>query len=183
MSTPLRIALALLAIAGCQSSTAITPLPPAGVTSASLTVTSKSFAAKGPIPIDSSCDGSDRSPQLTWSAPPEGTKSFAIVVEDPDAPSGAFTHWLVFNLPAETSALAEGIDPTTLGARIGVNDFKNIRYGGPCPPRRELHRYVFRVFALDTVVATPDGASKDALYAAMNGHVLGEGYAVGTFSR
>jgi Raf kinase inhibitor-like YbhB/YbcL family protein len=183
MPATLRLLLALATLAACQSSTAITPLPPAGVTAASLTVTSKSFAAKGPIPVDSSCDGSDRSPQLTWSSPPEGTKSFVVVVDDPDAPSGAFTHWIVFNLPPETMSLAEGIDPTTLGARIGLNDFKNIRYNGPCPPRRELHRYVFRVFALDAPVNTPDGATKESLYVAMNGHVLGEGYAVGTFSR
>lgn len=178
-----RSALIGLLLAACQASAPMAPQPPPGVTSASLTVTSKTFASKGPIPVDSSCDGADRSPQLTWSSPPEGTKSFAIVVEDPDAPAGIYTHWLVYNLPPETTSLAEGIDPSTLGAKVGLNDAKNVRYGGPCPPRRELHRYAFRVFALDAMLATPDGATKDALYAAMNGHVIGEGYVVGTFSR
>jgi len=176
-------AIAIALGAACQTQQPIAPMPPPGVSVGSLTVTSKSFATKGPIPVDSSCDGSDRSPQVTWSAPPEGTKSFVLVVEDPDAPNGTFTHWLVFDLPAETLALGEGVDPSTLGAKVGINDFKNVRYNGPCPPRRELHRYVFRVFALDATLATPDGATKEALYGAMNGHVLAEGYVVGTFSR
>jgi Raf kinase inhibitor-like YbhB/YbcL family protein len=171
------------AVGACTPPQPLAPMPPPGVTLASLTVTSKSFATKGPIPVDSSCDGSDRSPQVTWSAPPEGTKSFVLVVEDPDAVNGTFTHWMVYDIAADASALAEGVDPSTLNAKVGLNDFKNVRYNGPCPPRRELHRYVFRVFALDATLPTPDGATKEALYGAMNGHVLAEGYVLGTFSR
>jgi Raf kinase inhibitor-like YbhB/YbcL family protein len=180
------LAIALLASAflvACQPTPPLAPTPPPGVTAASLTVTSKTFASKGAIPVDCSCDGSDRSPQVTWSAPPEGTKSFALVVEDPDAPAGVFTHWLVFDVAADASSLAEGVDTNALGVKVGLNDFKNVRYNGPCPPRRELHRYVFRVFALDKELGLSEGATKDALYAAMTGHVLGEGYVVGTFSR
>jgi Raf kinase inhibitor-like YbhB/YbcL family protein len=184
MKTALSFAIgSALALFACQASAPLAPTPPPGVESASLTVTSKTFAQKGPIPVDSSCDGSDRSPQVTWSAPPDGTKSFVLVVEDPDAPSGVFTHWLVYDIAPDASSLAEGVDTNAIGAKVGLNDFKNVRYNGPCPPRRELHRYVFRVFAIDKQLGIAEGATKDALYAAMTGHVLGEGYVVGTFSR
>src|SRR5579883_589541 len=170
--------LAPLACAACQTQAGPGPSAPPGVSASSLTVTSKTFASKGTIPVDNSCDGSDRSPQLTWSSPPEGTKSIAIVAEDPDAPSGSFTHWVVYGVPPETTSIAEGVDPGTLGARVGMNDFKSVRYAGPCPPRRELHRYVFRVFALNAPIDLPEGATKETLYANLNAHVLAEGYAV-----
>jgi Raf kinase inhibitor-like YbhB/YbcL family protein len=173
-----------LVLTGCGAgSTVPPPLPVPGIATSSLTVTSKSFASRATIPVENTCDGADKSPQLTWSAPPEGTKSLAVVVEDPDMPSGAFVHWVVFNLAPETTSIAEGVDPSSLGARVGINDFKNVRYAGPCPPHHELHRYVFRVFALDIVLGLNDGADRAALYATITRHVLAEGFSVATFSR
>ena len=185
---PLPLVVALVATScGATScgggSTVPPPTPVPGIALSSLTVTSKSFANRSTIPVEYTCDGADKSPQLTWSAPPEGTKSLAIVVEDPDMPSGAFVHWLAFNLAPETTSIAEGVDPATLGARVGINDLKNVRYAGPCPPHHELHRYVFRVFAVDTVLDLNDGADRAALYAAMMRHVLAEGFFVASFSR
>jgi len=148
----------------------------------SLTVTSKAFDANGAIPIDNTCDGADRSPPLTWSAPPPGTKSLAIEAHDPDAPSGDFTHWIVYNLRPDTVAVPEAVDPGALDGATGVNSFNRTGYAGPCPPRLELHRYVFRVFALDTHLDPTSISTREALDAAMSGHVLALGTLVGTFS-
>ncbi len=172
----------LLVLACSCNSQSAGPLSPPGVSVASMTVTSNSFTSNGQIPVDNSCDGADRSPQLTWSSPPEGTKSIAIMADDPDAPGGNFTHWIAFNLPPETRTLAEGVDPSTLGARLGQNDFQSVGYRGPCPPKREIHRYQFRVYALDREVTAPDGVNRDGIVAAMTGHVLGAGTLIGTFS-
>jgi Raf kinase inhibitor-like YbhB/YbcL family protein len=178
-----RFCLLLLAVApgwGCASG-GLKPSTPPGVALASITVTSKAFTSNGPIPIDNSCDGKDLSPHLTWSSPPAGTRSLAILLEDPDAPGNDFTHWIVFNLSPEARMLAEAADPTTLGARLGTNDFPDVAYRGPCPPRGEMHRYVFHVFALDQSLSLQDGANRAAIDAAMNGHVLGEGTLIGMF--
>jgi Raf kinase inhibitor-like YbhB/YbcL family protein len=170
-----------LVLAACKP-TVPPPGAPPGVEVASITVTSKSFPSNGPIPIDYTCDGKDVSPQITWSAPPEGTKSLALLVDDPDAPSGTFTHWLVYNLPAETTSLAEGVDPATLGAKVGMNDFEQVRYGGPCPPKMQIHRYRFHLYALNADLDLPDGANRTKVDMTMNGHVLGEGTLYGQFS-
>ena len=166
---------------GCKSG-GPHPSPPPGMTAATLTVTSRSFASGGTIPVDLTCDGANRSPQLTWSAPPAGTKAFALVADDPDAQSGDFTHWVLFNLPGDALTLAEAVDPTSLGATAGVNGFGQPGYGGPCPPKYEIHHYVFQLYALDAKVDAPAGATRETVEAAMSGHVLGEGTLVGTFS-
>jgi Raf kinase inhibitor-like YbhB/YbcL family protein len=166
---------------GCKSGGA-QPSPPPDVALASLTVTSKSFASGGAIPVDYTCDGADKSPQLTWSAPPAGTASLAIVVDDPDASGGDFTHWIVFNLRPDVLAIAEAADPAELGGSVGTNGFSRQQYSGPCPPRMELHRYSFRVFALDAMLDARPGLTRDAVDAAMSGHVLAEGALVGSFS-
>jgi Raf kinase inhibitor-like YbhB/YbcL family protein len=161
----------------------VQPSTPPGVELGSLTVTSKSFAAtNNVVPVEYSCDGSNRSPALTWSAPPEGTKSIAIVVEDPDAPNGSFVHWVVYDIKADTQTLPEAFDPNKNGARAGINDNQTDTYYGPCPPSQEMHRYVFRVFALDAELPLPAGKDKAALYAAMRGHVLADGALIATFS-
>jgi len=152
------------------------------VTLSSLTVTSKSFPSGGTVPVDYTCDGADRSPQLTWSAPPPGTKSLAIVTDDPDAPGGDFTHWIVFDLRPDALAIPEGGDPTELGGVLGLNGFNRIGYSGPCPPRMEIHHYFFRVFALDAPLSAKPGANRDTIDAAMSSHVLAEGALMGTFS-
>jgi Raf kinase inhibitor-like YbhB/YbcL family protein len=152
------------------------PSAPEGQAMASITVTSKSFASGAEIPVDYTCDGKEVSPQVTWSAPPAGTKALAVVLDDPDAPGGTFTHWIVLNLPAETVSLAEAVDPTTLGAKIGQNDFHSVMYRGPCPPRGDgMHRYQFRVFALDAPLKLEEGATRAQTDEAMSAHVLGYG--------
>src|SRR5258708_28800542 len=100
---------------GCKSAGGH-PLPPPGVSAAALTVTSKSFASGGAIPVDLTCDGANRSPQLTWSAPPAGTKAFALIADDPHANGGDFTHWVLFNLPGDALAIPEPLDPSSAGA-------------------------------------------------------------------
>jgi len=172
---------ALVALAACKP----TVPPPAGVPGvnvSSITVTSKSFSTNGAIPVDYTCDGKELSPQVTWSSPPEGTKSLALVVDDPDASSGSFTHWLLYNIAPETLALPEGVDPPTVGAKIGMNDFEGVRYSGPCPPKMQIHRYRFHLYALNASLELKDGADRGQLDTAMSGHVLGEGTLYGTFS-
>jgi Raf kinase inhibitor-like YbhB/YbcL family protein len=174
-----------LAAVGCHSastSNALPPSPPPGVLVAALTVTSNSLAAGKVIPVDFTCDGADRSPQVTWSAPPDGAKSMAVVLEDPDAPGGTFVHWVVWNLAIDRQTLPEGSDMSTVGAVVGLNDHKSEDYYGPCPPKDEIHQYYLRVFALDAKLQVPPGATKDDLYTAMHGHVLAEGYLVAQFS-
>jgi Raf kinase inhibitor-like YbhB/YbcL family protein len=180
-SAVMAVGVSCAACNGCKSSSGHPSTAP-GVALAALTVTSKAFASGGAIPVDHSCDGADRSPPLTWSAPPAGTKTLAVVVDDPDAPGGDFTHWLAYDLPASTVALPENADMASLGAEEGTNGFGRSGYGGPCPPRHEMHRYYFRVFALDAPLALKPGASRDAVDAAMSGHVLAEGALMGTFS-
>ncbi len=158
------------------------PSPPPGVMAAALTLTSRSFASGGTIPVDLTCDGANRSPQLTWSAPPQGTKAFAIIADDPDGLGGDFTHWVLLNLPGDALTLAEGADATALGATVGLNGFNQPGYGGPCPPKYEIHHYVFQLYALDAKVDAPAGSTRETAEARMSGHVLGEGSLVGLFS-
>lgn len=172
------LALSLAAWTGCQSAH---PTAPPGTTIGSLTVTSTAFTANGPIPVDFTCDGAERSPPLTWSAAPSGTQSIAIVVDDPDAPGGDFVHWVAFNLPATMISFPEGADAASVGGISGTNGFGRPGYSGPCPPRREAHRYRFHVRALNAPLSAASGASRDTVDSAMNGHVLAEGVLVGTF--
>jgi Raf kinase inhibitor-like YbhB/YbcL family protein len=174
------LVVAAIACVACRSTGR--PSTPPGVTLASLSLTSKTFTANGAIPVDNSCDGADRSPQLTWSAPPAGTRALAIVVDDPDAIGGEFTHWLAFNLAPTTSSLPEGVDSAALGGDEGTNSFGRVGYAGPCPPRREMHRYEFHVFALDAPLTARPGATRDQLDEAMSQHVIAEGTLVGTFA-
>ncbi len=148
----------------------------------SIAVTSASFPSNGAIPVDYTCDGADKSPQLTFSAPPEGTQSFAIIADDPDAPGGTFTHWLAYDIRADVLGLPEQADPSVFGGASGTNDFHRSGYAGPCPPKMELHHYYFRVFALNARLGIVPGASRGALDSAMSGRVLAEGALVGTFS-
>jgi Raf kinase inhibitor-like YbhB/YbcL family protein len=171
-----------LMLVACSTRGGAGPSAPPGVAMASITVTSKSLASSGMIPVDYSCDGKDASPQLTWSSPPKGTRSIAIIVDDPDAPGGTFTHWIVLGLPPETTTLAEAVDPASLGATSGSNDFHNARYNGPCPPKGEMHRYEFHVLALDAPLSAREGTNREELDALLGGHVLGHGRLTGVFS-
>jgi len=148
-------------------------------------ITSSAFEDGALIPAKYTCDGEDVSPPLQWEAVPEGTKSIALISDDPDAPVGTWIHWVLYNLPAEVKELAEAVpaDETLPGgARQGTTDFGRIGYGGPCPPSG-THRYFFKIYALDTDVDLPRGADKSELREAMQGHILGEGRLMGKYAR
>ncbi|MDF1500214.1 MAG: YbhB/YbcL family Raf kinase inhibitor-like protein [Anaerolineales bacterium] len=137
------------------------------------------------IPVRFTCEGEDLSPPIAWSGVPEDTTSFALVMEDPDAPIGTWVHWVVYNLPAETNDLPAGVGSGSGlpdGAFHGKNSWGDAVYGGPCPPGG-THRYFIYVFALDTVLDLPAGASSDILRDTMKGHILGQAQLMGKFSR
>lgn len=144
-----------------------------------LEVTSSAFSANQALPPKYTCDGTQTTPPLAWSRVPAGTQSIAILVEDPDAPGGLFTHWLVTGIAPTTTALAAG---TALpqGATAARNGKGRLGYDGPCPPHGR-HRYVFRVFALDTAVPPP--RDREAFLSAIHGHILAEARLVGTYQR
>ncbi len=149
----------------------------------SLHLFSDSFAEGGWIPDLHSCQGADLSPSLEWSGEPESVRSFALLVEDPDAPSGTFCHWLVYDIPPIVHNLAQGLKPGSVGVS-GANDFGRAGYGGPCPPKGSAHRYYFRLFALDTnTLGLRPGIRRGALLQAMKGHILAEAQCMGRFQR
>jgi len=138
------------------------------------------------IPVKYTCDGPDLSPPLQWTIPPEGTKSLALICDDPDAPAGTWVHWVLYNLSPETTALPEGVakDKTVLGsARQGMNDFRRIGYGGPCPPPGAPHRYFFKLYALDSPLDLEPGLTKQKILDAMKGHILAQGQLMGKHKR
>ena len=139
----------------------------------------------GKFPRQHTCDGADSSPQLAWPAPPAGTKSFALIMTDPDAPVGTFVHWVLYDIPAATRELPVGVpkqDQLSDGSRQGSNDFGRSGYGGPCPPRG-THHYVFSLYALDANLGLPTGASRSQVESAMKGHILAKGELIATYSR
>jgi Raf kinase inhibitor-like YbhB/YbcL family protein len=147
---------------------------------------SSAIAPNSTIPPEYTCDGANYSPDLRWDAPPAETQSFVLVVDDPDAPGQAFAHWLVYNLAPDTRQLAEKLapqQPISNGGVQGKNDFGDRGYGGPCPPHGTTHRYVFRLYALDTQLDLTPNASKRDVFNAINGHVLATGKITGLFSR
>lgn len=148
-------------------------------------ITSSAFEEGGLIPAKYTCDGADISPPLRWEAVPEGTKSMALISDDPDAPMGTWVHWVLFNMPAETKELAENIpadETLPNGARQGSSDFGRIGYGGPCPPSG-THRYFFKIYALDAELDLAAGARKPELVKAMEGHIIGQGQLIGKYKR
>jgi len=153
---------------------------------AAVSVTSSTFPAEGSIPAKYSCEGANISPPLSWTTLPAGTKSVALICDDPDAPAGTWVHWVLYNLPATTNALEEKL-PTAAslpnGTRQGVNDFGKTGYGGPCPPPGKPHRYFFKLYALDTGLPLKPGATKQELVQAMEHHILAEGQLMGKYQR
>lgn len=152
----------------------------------SIPISSPAFQEGKPIPTQYTCDGEDLSPPLKWSKVPEGTKSLALISEDPDAPAGIWVHWVLYNLPPTITELPEGMPTQEVlpnGAKQGINDFKRIGYGGPCPPPGKPHRYFFKLYALDTELDLKPGATKQELLRAMEGHILAEGQLMGTYQR
>src|SRR5881409_4275262 len=153
-------------------------------------LTSAAFKDGAPIPGKYTCDGGDVSPPLTLSGAPAGTRSVALIADDPDAPGGTWVHWVLYNLPATATALPENVAKTELlpdlgggGALQGRNDFRHAGYGGPCPPPGPAHRYFFKLYALDAALKLKAGAPKPDVEAAMKGHVLGTAQLVGTYAR
>jgi Raf kinase inhibitor-like YbhB/YbcL family protein len=170
---------------GCQKETE-QETEPAGEKVMAFQITSSAFEEGGTIPTKYTCDGPDLSPPLMWSGAPERTKSFALVCDDPDAPMGTWVHWVIYNIPGDTTGLPEGVAPDrTLqsGARQGMTDFKRVGYGGPCPPRGPAHRYYFKLYALDSILDLDPGKSKKDLLGAMKGHILGEAQLMGRYGR
>ena len=166
---------------GATSVAAPSTQPPAQRGAAGrITLTSGAFTAGSPIPAQYTCDGSDRSPELRWSGAPSGTRSFALVVHDPDAPGGDYTHWLLYDVPSAATEIREGGSAGTPGA----NDFGKNGYGGPCPPPGSSHHYIFEVYALDCDrIGLPPGARRSDVEAAMRGHILAEGQLQGNYQR
>jgi Raf kinase inhibitor-like YbhB/YbcL family protein len=148
-------------------------------------VTSRAFAANEPIPQKYTGDGDNLSPPLSWEGQPDGTKSFALICDDPDAPNGTFVHWVIFNIPSDRHTLPEAV-PTNnevFNALQGKNDLGDIGYDGPAPPKGKPHHYFFRVYALDKLLDLKAGASRKDLDEAMRGHILHEGQLVGLYGR
>jgi Raf kinase inhibitor-like YbhB/YbcL family protein len=145
-----------------------------------------SFSPGGFIPKRFTCEAADLSPALTWTDPPAGTQSFAIIEDDPDAPSGTFVHWLVYDVPAAYRRLSEGMsgnDQMPDGLRQGTNDFSRTGYSGPCPPPGRPHRYFIRLYALDAKTNLHPAATRKELDSAMQGHILAQAELMGRFQR
>jgi Raf kinase inhibitor-like YbhB/YbcL family protein len=148
-------------------------------------VKSAVFDEGEPIPTRYTCSGVDVSPPLKWDPLPENTESVALICEDPDAPGGIWTHWVLFNLPRDTMGLSEhvmGREILDNGAIQGMNDFGRVGYGGPCPPG-ETHRYFYKVYALDVKLDLPPRSTRTELLEAMDGHVLDQGQIMGYYTR
>jgi len=152
---------------------------------ATMIVESSVFSNFQAIPPRYTCDGNDVSPPLRWKNIPDKTKSIAVVCDDPDAPMGTWVHWVCYDIAPTCDSLDENIpiaDSLPRGGKQGMNDFGKFGYGGPCPPSG-IHRYFFKVYALDIVLGLPAGKSKKELEKAMKGHIVGQGELVGKYSR
>jgi Raf kinase inhibitor-like YbhB/YbcL family protein len=151
-----------------------------------LVLSSVAFRDGERVPVRHTCDGEDLSPPLAWTGVPVETRSFALISDDPDAPRGTWVHWLIWNLPADTVELKEGVPPgpeLKSGARQGLNDGGEMGYGGPCPPPGKAHRYFFRLYALDTTLNLQPGVRRPELDTAIGGHVLAQATIMGTYER
>lgn len=157
-----------------------------GAPTMAFAISSASFPNGGDIPKKFTCDGADVSPELSWTGTPSGTQSFALIADDPDAPAGTWTHWVLFNIPVSTASLAEGlskIDQLPGGERQGRNDFRKIGYNGPCPPPGKPHRYFFKLFALAKKLELEPGPSRQEVEQAMQGHILSKTEWMGKYQR
>ena len=149
------------------------------------TLKTTAFSEGGAIPRKHTCDGADLSPALAWSGIPAGTQSLVLIVDDPDAPAGTWTHWIAWNIPP-TAALSEGVPKVERlgdGTLQGQNDFRRIGYGGPCPPPGKAHRYFFKLYALNAKLDLTPGSTREELERALKGHVLGEAKMMGKCGR
>jgi Raf kinase inhibitor-like YbhB/YbcL family protein len=175
------------AMLACSSGQPATSSRPASVPA--LALGSEAFANGKPIPVKHTGDGADVSPPLAWSGLPAGTKELALIADDPDAPSPQpWVHWVAYKIPADTAGLPEGASSggkqhQPAGALAGKNSFGKLGYNGPAPPKGKVHRYYFRLYALDKPLDLPEGADKPALLKALAGHILAQGVVMGTYQR
>jgi Raf kinase inhibitor-like YbhB/YbcL family protein len=173
------------ALAGVGLFAAVAASAPSGD---ALRLTSPAFGPGGAIPDKYTCAGADVSPALDWNEPPQGTRSLALVVSDPDAQAVAgytWMHWIVYGLPPDIGGLPEAFasGSASSGVRFGNNHFGRLHYGGPCPPKGRAHHYHFTLYALDATLDLKEGATADALLATMRGHILAVGELVGIYAR
>lgn len=145
-------------------------------------IESPAFVYEQTIPTKYTCSGEDVSPPLKFLQIPKNAKSLVLIVDDPDAPKGVFTHWVVWNIPPQTQELTAGAKEL-VNAKQGINSFRKQGYNGPCPPPGKAHRYYFKLFALDTQLNMADDASKQEVEKAMHGHIIDQAEYMGTFSR
>jgi Raf kinase inhibitor-like YbhB/YbcL family protein len=183
----LLIGVALSVSVGCGGGGKSTPAPAEGRGGQQMTMslTSTAFAAGESIPVNYTCDGENVSPPLEWGQPPEGTQSLALIVDDPDAPSGEFVHWVIYDLPPTLRGLPEGVstdERPSQGGTNGKNGANVMGYTGPCPPSG-AHRYFFRLYAIDYRLDASPGLSKSQLLQAMAGDILAQGELIGVYSR
>jgi Raf kinase inhibitor-like YbhB/YbcL family protein len=178
--------LAIIAVIAVNSACQSALPEPVKEVAMSLTVSSPAFIEGGTIPKKYSCDGENISPALNWSGIPQGTKSLALIVDDPDAPIGVFVHWVLYGMGSNLNGLPEGVGKSAVVTGIGLqgtNDYRKIEYDGPCPPKGSNHRYYFKLYALDAAIELKTGASKAVLEKAMQGHILAQGQLMGKFGR
>lgn len=172
--------LLLMGLAGCHRADS------ASASGGAIIQITSSSIRDGRIPKQFTCDGADISPQLAWNAPPRTTKNFALILTDPDAPSGTFTHWVLYEIPAKTQSLTEGLPNQAQlpdGSRQGRNDFGKTGYGGPCPPHNSDHHYVFTLYALDTILELQPGATRDQVEQSIKAHILARGEMTARYAR
>ncbi len=173
-------------VVACTSSAVAESNRPMDPQAMKIQLTSSAFQDGKPIPSKYTCDGEDVSPPLTWTNVPPETKGLALISDDPDAPVGTWVHWVLYDLPPTTAGLSEAVPKSpelANGAKQGMNDFRRIGYGGPCPPPGKPHRYYFKLYALDTVLGLKPGATKAEVEKAMKGHILAQGQLMGTYQR
>lgn len=157
-----------------------------GASSMAFAISSTGFPNGADIPKKFTCDGADVSPELSWRESPSGTQGFALIADDPDAPAGTWTHWVLFDIPSSATSLPEGIskvDQLPGGERQGRNDFHKIGYNGPCPPPGKPHRYFFKLYALNAKLDLKPGSSKQELEEAIRGRTLGMAQWMGKYQR
>lgn len=186
--------IALVLLCSCQrrvqtgpnQNSAPTNSPKVDEKMAQIRITSAAFQEGGMIPKQYTCEGANISPPLAWDSVPVGTKTLALICDDPDAPAKTWTHWVLFNLPSGAKELPEKVPPQEKlagGGVQGMNDFRKTGYGGPCPPPGSPHRYYFKLYALDTDLALNAGATKEQLLKGMEGHVVAGGQLLGKYQR
>jgi Raf kinase inhibitor-like YbhB/YbcL family protein len=174
-----------VAICGCKKEEKPSESLKEEVQKMTIKVTSPAFEEGGMIPSKYTADGQNISPPLNWESVPDGTKSVALISDDPDAPVGTWVHWVMWNIPADAMELTESVpsdEDLPDGSRQGITDFRCHGYGGPAPPSG-THRYYFKIYALNTKLDLPSSSTKADLIKAMEGHVLGEGQLMGKYRR